>query len=168
MAKQIKRTSKRPVIHKSQSTVETATNKAQDGRRIILRRFRNGALALAGLGAGGWYISSEVIAGIQEADLSKIGNGIPTIVQIHDPQCPICRTLQQEARKALTNFEDGELQYLVANIKQIKGKKLAAKHGVQHVTLVLLDGKGRRSEILTGSNTSDFLEQAFRRHLERE
>ena len=34
-----------------------------------------------------------VEATIREGDLSQIGNGTPTVVQIHDPQCPRCVAL---------------------------------------------------------------------------
>ncbi|MEM8951332.1 MAG: thioredoxin domain-containing protein, partial [Pseudomonadota bacterium] len=130
-------------------------------------RFGNSALAVAAVGGVGWYVVSEVRAGIEEGDLSKIGNGIPTIVQIHDPQCPTCQALQREAREALDQFEDGELQYLVANIRQDKGQRFAAKHGVPHVTLLLFDGAGEHRHTLSGPNTAQNLERAFRQHLGR-
>jgi len=168
MTKPGKRKPKRTNQAKVQQNHRPDETKKQVNRRDALGKFRNGALLFAAVGALGWYIVSEVRAGIDEADLTKIGNGIPTIVQIHDPQCPLCQALQKEARTALDAFEDGELQYLVANIRQDKGRSLASKHGVQHVTLLLFDGKGERKETLSGSNTSDALEQAFRRHLERE
>lgn len=153
---------------KAKQNSGSVTPKEVVSRRDLLGRFRNGALLFAAVGAVGWYVVSEVRAGIDEADLSKIGNGIPTVVQIHDPQCPVCQALQKEARTALEAFEDGELQYLVANIRQDKGRNLAAKHGVPHVTLLLFDGKGERKETLSGPNTADYLEEAFRRHLESE
>ena len=162
MAKAGKRAPKR----RSNAISETAAQPVD--RRDFLGRLRNGALVVAGAGGIGWYIASEVRAGIQEADLTKIGNGIPTIVQIHDPQCPVCQALQKKARAALEKFEEGELQYLVANIRQDKGRRLANQHNVQHVTLLLFDGKGERREILAGPNSSANLERAFRRHLERE
>lgn len=136
-------------------------------RRDFMSRFRNSALAIAAVGGLGWYVVSEVRAGIEEADLSKIGNGIPTIVQIHDPQCPTCQALQREARAALNQFEDGELQYLVANIRQEKGQRFASRHGVPHVTLLLFDGAGEHRHTLSGPNTADNLERAFRQHLGR-
>ena len=117
------------------------------------------------LGAGSWWVGSEVIASIEEGDLSKIGNGIPTIVQIHDPGCPTCRALQAQTRAALAEFEDGELQYLVANIRQSEGKQLATKHKVPHVTLLLFDGNGKRRNVLRGLNNRDTLARAFRRLL---
>jgi len=168
MAKRAKRTVKQQSKTKHKSAGNAAKANPGVDRRDALRRFRNGALVLAGVGAGGWYIVSEVNAGIQEADLTKIGNGMPTVVQIHDPQCPVCQALQREVRDALERFDDGELQYLVANIRQDKGRHLADQHGVQHVTLLLFDGKGERQEILAGPNTSDNLERVFRQHLERE
>lgn len=168
MAKQGKRAAKRQNQSKSATSAPSSPDTKGIDRRDFFARLRNGALVLAGTGAVGWYIVSEVRAGIQEADLTKIGNGIPTIVQIHDPQCPVCQALQKEARAALEQFDDGELQYLVANIRQDKGRRLANQHGVQHVTLLLFDGDGERQEILAGPNSSANLERAFRRHLERE
>jgi len=168
MAKQGKRSPKRANRSKGQSKTNPPGNNGQVDRRDVLRRLRNGALVFAGVGIGGWYVGSEVWAGIEEADLSKIGGGTPTIVQIHDPQCPKCQALQKEARKALEQFNEGELQYLVANIRQDKGQRFAAKHGVPHVTLLLFDGDGERREVLSGPNTSDNLEHVFRQHLERE
>ena len=109
----------------------------------------------------------EVRATIQEGYLTRIGNGIPTIVQIHDPQCPKCVALQQETRDALSNFEDGKLQYLVANIRTVEGKMLATSHGVGHVTLLLFDGQGRKLNTLVGSNTGRYLTEMFRDHLSR-
>ena len=65
----------------------------------------------------------------------------------------------------MEDFEEGELQFLVANIRSPEGGQLAAEHGVGNVTLLLFDGNGRRRSVLAGSNTSDVLKRAFRRHL---
>ena len=43
--------------------------------------------------------------------------------------------------------------------------ELAIEHGVGNVTLLLFDAKGRRRSVLTGPNSSEYLKQAFRRHL---
>jgi len=167
MTKAKKRPSNRPGIQKPQTGSQRAAIPARPDRRKTLRRFRNGAMLVIGLGGGSFYVGSSVLAGIQEADLSKIGNGLPTIVQIHDPQCPTCRALQREARQALAQFEEGELQYLVANIRKDDGRALAAEHKVQHVTLLLLDGSGKQIDVITGLTKSAYLEVAFRRHLAR-
>lgn len=136
-------------------------------RRRFLMKMANGALVTAVVGGGGWYLVSEVRASIREEDLSRIGNGVPAVVQIHDPQCPQCRALQREARKALAEFSDGELQYLVANIRSPEGRRLANAHGVGHITLLLFDADGQRRDVLVGPNTSERLERAFRQHLAR-
>ena len=134
-------------------------------RRNVLKHLRNGAFAAMVLGGGGYFATSKVRASIAEQDLSKIGNGTPAVVQIHDPQCPVCIALQKEARHALRNFEDGELEYLVANIKNKKGSELANKYFVPHVTLLLFDGGGTLVKILNGSNNSDFLRNEFAAHI---
>lgn len=136
-------------------------------RRDFLRKVGSGALVTAAVGGVGWYFVEEVMATVREGDLSRIGNGTPAVVQIHDPQCSQCLALQRETRKALAAFDDEELQYLVANIRSEEGRRLANAHGVRHVTLLLFDGTGQRRDVLVGSNRSDYLEHAFRRHLAR-
>lgn len=118
-----------------------------------------GAVILGGIG----YVGTGVYAEIVEGDLSKLGNGLPTIVQIHDPQCPRCRALQKETRDALAEFDDGKLQYLVANIRNGDGKRFADKHGVGHVTLILFDGEGKARKTLVGERASGALVSEFRR-----
>ena len=140
---------------------------ADQGRRGFLANVRSwGVLGLLAAG-GGWYLVDEVTATMAEHDLSKVGNGVPTIVQIHDPQCSRCVALQREARRALKNFDDAELQYLVANIRSGEGQKFAAAHGVGHITLLLFDGKGTRRDTLTGNYSEEYLSDLFRSHVDR-
>ena len=142
----------------------TAKTKAPN-RRDFLRGSMSYVVIGAAVGGVGWYLVDDVQATLDEGDLSKIGNGTPAVVQIHDPQCPRCRALQREARAAMDAFDDDELQYLVANIRNDDGRALADAHGVGHVTLVLFDGEGRRRSVLTGPNEAEHLERAFRRHI---
>ena len=137
------------------------------GRRAFLETIGYGAIGAGVVGGGSWYVVSSVQASIAEQDLSRLGNGIPTVVQIHDPQCPRCRALQREAREAVSEFEDGTIQFLVANIRQPEGRQLAAAHGVGHVTLLLFDGRGRRRGVLVGENSSESLMTEFRRLIRR-
>ena len=157
---------RKKTAHKQVST-EQQHKKAGHNRRDLLRFARNWGLFLAAAGGGGWYLADEVMATITEQDLSKIGNGIPAIVQIHDPQCSRCLELQRETRKAMKAFSGEELQYLVANIRSAKGRKLATTHGVGHITLVLFDGRGDRKQVIHGINRSDYLKQVFRTHVSR-
>ncbi len=157
--------SKAAVTPASPSSPAEDRSPAADSRRGFLRKAAGGAVVVAAVGGVGWYFVSGVQATIRESDLSKIGNGIPTVVQIHDPQCPTCRALQREVRTALSAFNDGDLQYLVANIRSAEGRSLALAHDVGHVTLLLFDGNGERRDVLVGSNTAEDLEEAFRQHL---
>ena len=161
--KQQKRKVKNVKRSKPGATAGSAASKQETSRRDLFKTIRNGAIAVAVVGGGGWYLVENVRAGVREYDLSRIGNGTPTIVQIHDPQCSVCQALQSEARDALDAFEEGELQFLIANIRRPDGQQFASRHGVGHVTLLLFDGKGQRQEVLVGSNKSDYLEEAFRR-----
>lgn len=149
----------------STSPAETQADDEPQTRRDVLRKFRNGGIAVAVLGGGGWFAVQDVQATMREHDLTRIGNGTPTIVQIHDPNCSMCVALQKETRAALKGFEDDQIQFLVANIRDSRGKKLASEHGVGHVTLLLFDGKGNRREIMRGTNDRSVLEPAFRRFL---
>lgn len=165
--KRQKRRNKRPnrAAAKTQARNETAT--AAPARRAFLRKVRNGAVATLVVGTGGWFLIGKVRATMREQDLTQIGNGKPTVVQIHDPQCSQCVALQREARDALCEIGNGDLQYVVANIRSPEGRQLAAAHGVGHVTLLLFDGEGKRRGILAGPNDSLYLNAAFRRHLKR-
>ena len=139
-----------------------APRKKARSRRDVLQNLGYYAIGAALLGGGGWYFINNVQAGIAEQDLSRLGNGIPTVVQIHDPQCPMCRALQAEARAAISEFDSGTIQFLVANIREPEGRQLATAHGVGHVTLLLFDGSGRRRGVLVGEKKSEFLKVQFR------
>ena len=136
-------------------------------RRAALLKIRNGLMALAVVGGFGWYLVEEVRASNREHDLSRLGNGIATVVQIHDPQCPTCRALQRETRDAIKSFGPDEIQYLVANVRMNEGWAFARAHGVDHVTLLLFDGKGNHRDTLVGPNTAEALARVFRRHVKK-
>lgn len=134
-------------------------------RRQFLKTAKNWSIAAAVVGFGGWYLVDDFRATSKELDLSQIGKGIPTVVQIHDPQCPKCQALQRETRKAMKAFGEHELRYLVANIREETGRGLARAHHVGHVTLLLFDADGTRREVVVGQRTSKTLEHVFRRHV---
>jgi hypothetical protein len=99
-------------------------------------------------------------------DLAVIGKGIPAIVQIHDPNCPLCNQLRSNATSAADRFGD-RLLYRIADIKTPQGRQLQLRHDVPHVTLLLFDGKGELRRVLTGVKDDDVLYRAFEAHLER-
>lgn len=134
-------------------------------RRMILNHIRNGLIVTAAVGAGGWGAAYAYTTHIERHDLSVIGNGVATVVQIHDPQCPTCRALQRETLRAAQSFEDDVLQVRVANIRTTEGRALASRYGVPHVTLLLFDGAGEMQRVLSGPNNRDFLRVQFAAHL---
>lgn len=137
---------------------------ASVSRRGLLVKARNYGLAVAVIGGGLWIGASNFQEALAEGDLSRIGDGIPTVVQIHDPQCSQCLALQKEARAALVSFSDGEIKYVVANIRQPEGRDFAARHGVAHVTLMIFNGDGERKLTLRGHNGRERLRSIFSRH----
>jgi len=106
--------------------------------------------------AGGTYLAMDFTSKLAEADLSKIGNGLPTIVQIHDPSCSLCNQLQKQTRIALRDF-DVEHQYLVANITTSDGLAFQGRMGQPHVTLILLDGDGNQLQVINGVTQADVI-----------
>jgi hypothetical protein len=162
-----KRSSKFNKKPRAQSPSTTTEPGKKTSRRVFFITFSNAALVTAVGGGFSWYLVDEVCATTREHDLTRIGNGVPTVVQIHDPQYSICAALQKEARDAVSNFDDTELQFLAANIRQDKGRARANKHGVQHITLLLLDGKGNKQSVLMGPNKSEYLTTAFRSFVSR-
>ena len=133
-------------------------------RRGIMGTLGWAALAVGVVGAGGAWAVSSYTQSQQERDLSRIGKGQPAVVQIHDPQCPICNALQRETRKALTQLEGQAPIYLVPDLIQTEGAIFAQQHTVQHVTLLVFDGEGNRVETLVGSKTRTELTPVFQRY----
>ncbi len=128
-----------------------ATNSSIDkSKRNTLTTFRNSALGLAVVGGAGAYFYGAYQKDLEERDLTKIGRGKPAVVQIHDPGCQLCATLQSETRKAVSNFEAEEVNFLVANVRTQKGREFANKYNVPHVTLLLFNKRGKLENILQG------------------
>ena len=155
-----KRASQKGADNKSRQNVENPS------RRKWLDYARNGAITLAVLGSGGGYLAYSTNAKMHEQDLTRIGQGTPTIVQIHDPNCSVCARLQRNTKSALGAFSEGEIEYVVANIKSSKGKAFAERNAVPHITLMLYDGKGELKHILRGPQEVSTLEIEFKKLLE--
>lgn len=146
------------------SKTKTAPVAAEPTRRDMLRLIRTGAIATAAAVGGGYWAFGSFRAYAAEHDLSKVGQGAPTIVQVHDPQCPTCTALQRETRRALKDFDDCGMTYLVADIKTEEGAAFARKYTVPHVTLLLFDGAGTLLNTVHGMQQADHLAQVFAAH----
>ncbi|MEP1586615.1 MAG: thioredoxin domain-containing protein [Tateyamaria sp.] len=130
-------------------------------RRDMLRLGGYGAAAAVGVvGVGFWGASSFSAYG-KEHDLSRVGEAPMTVVQIHDPQCPTCTALQKQTRAALRDFDEGEITYLIADIKTPEGAAFARKYRVPHVTLLLFDKDGELQQTIQGLQQASQLSETF-------
>ncbi|MGI9402387.1 MAG: hypothetical protein ACR2O0_14125 [Rhizobiaceae bacterium] len=134
-------------------------------RRRFFHSVRNGIAAVILVGATGFALAEYVKSEMHEHDLSRINNGIPTVVQIHDPQCPLCRELQKQTRSAMDAIKKETLDYVVADIRTKEGQAFASSHAVQHVTLLLFNGRGSLQKILQGPRSSSELRGEFQKLL---
>ncbi len=148
---------------KSAQPQQSKAAKANSRRAFLQYGIAGGAVAVV----GGYFGVTSLQASICEADLTKLGKGTPTIVQIHDPQCPVCNRLQREARKAIKAMDGDQPDFLVANIKTLEGSTFAADHGVPHITLLLFDGKGEMKQVIQGPHSRDQLQPIFEAHMAR-
>jgi hypothetical protein len=159
------RTSKGSKRKQAQAVKAVATSTPSTLSRRTLMRWAGVAVGGAVLmGAGGAWAVSSFKTSVEERDLSRVGQGQPTIVQIHDPQCPICNALQRETRAALKRLGAEKPVYLIADLTQTEGAMFAQRHSVPHVTLLLFDAAGNRLQTLSGSKTRDELEPIFAQH----
>ena len=165
MKKNRKKQSAKRAATKSDPAIQAEQAKSESRRRF-LRLARNGAIALPVLVGATVFSVKSVQATMCEADLTKIGQGKPSVVQIHDPNCSLCQTLQRQTRKALKSFDDGDVTFLVADINTLEGGALAARYGVPHVTLLLFDPAGEMVQVVRGPSDTDRLRTIIGAHLE--
>lgn len=160
--------SKKPGAKSSKPVNQAAAAEPMDtARRGFIRSVRNGAIGLVVAGGLGAYVVHLYQATSHEHDLSRVGNGTASIVQVHDPQCQLCLALQKEARQALESLDGDRPDYVIADIRTDKGLRFANKHGVQHVTLLLFDKAGNLRQVINGQRGSSELRQAFQRLVAR-
>ncbi|WP_299045731.1 hypothetical protein [uncultured Tateyamaria sp.] len=150
-----------PKSRKRTKSAAPETTRTALSRRSVLG---GGAAASAAvLGAGVWGISSFRTYAA-EHDLTRVGNGDPAIVQIHDPQCPTCTALQKQTRRALRDFDDCGMTYLVADINTPEGAAFARRYNAPHVTLLLFDGAGELQRKVQGLQQAATLAEVFAAH----
>lgn len=153
--------SKRPIAPSASST---ANRRTKINRRDALRLAGMGGIGLTGLAGGGLWIAAGARAQAAEHDLSRIGQGVPAIVQVHDPSCTMCTALQRQTRRALRCDYAQSPIYLVADLRTDDGIQFSASTGARRVTLVLLDGGGEVQDILVGLRPRDELKTIFEAH----
>ena len=147
---------------KRQAAVATTTSaQPEPNRRAFLSSAMNWGIGLTLLGGAGFGATAMVRSTAHAHDLTRVANGRPTVVQIHDSQCTLCAALQRETKRALREFDSAEIDYVIANITSAKGRTFAARYGVRHVTLLLFEADGTLKEVLVGQQDSAELREVF-------
>ena len=134
-------------------------------RREQLSLWATYALGALVLGGGTWWATTLVQSDLHEQDLTRLGDGVPAIVQVHDSNCAPCIDLQRETRAALEDFDAGEITYLVASLGTTPGQVFASQHGASYATLLFFDRDGGLVNRLRGPSNREALRELFRRHI---
>lgn len=161
MAKAKKSTNKRKATQASKSQSKTSRRSFMAMAPYIV----GGVVVVGGIGIWG---AKSVQASLAEQDTNIVGQGIPTIVQVHDATCSICVNLQRETRAALSTLDEDTINYRVANIASEAGLAFATQHGSSHATLLLFDGDGNLTRRMQGENFRNSLRAAFMAHIAAE
>ena len=110
------------------------------------------------VGAGGLVLYGQAEA--IKYDLSVIGKGKPSVVQVHDVNCQLCRRLKSNLDAVKGPFKDN-IHFKIANISGTKGRAFANKHEVPHVTLLFFDRTGERVNTLQGVTPKETIREAL-------
>ena len=97
----------------------------------------------------------------EQRDLSVIGTGIPTLIQVHDESCPNCRQLLSSVKAVIHEFPD--LQFKIADLKSHKGSKFATRHQAHKVTLIYFDAHGKKIDVVSGLQTKNEVRSFIKR-----
>ena len=135
-------------LTKAQKAKKAQSETSSSRRKFIL-------LPVAAVAIGGTAFGLNALeTGKRELhDLSVIGQGVPSIIQIHDPKCPTCRRL----KNIVTNTLSSEIpvNYRLADITTVEGKALQSKYNVPNITLLYFDKRGKHVHTTQGLQTKE-------------
>lgn len=115
--------------------------------------------AVAAIGLAAFGINAYEKNRRELHDLSVIGNGTPTVVQIHDQTCQICMRLKK-ITKTITSGNDG-VQYRIADISSREGKSFQQKYNENKTTLLYFDANGKHVHTTNGMQDADNLKASI-------
>lgn len=150
------------VAPNKRKTAQAAKAKQAPTRRTFMTnvpRIAAGAVILAALGFWG---AATLRADLAEQDTSVVGQGTPTVVQVHSTTCAPCVALRRETLAALSDIDESTLKYRIANLDTDAGLAFASKYGASYTTLLLFDGDGNLSNRIQGETPRDSISAAFR------
>ena len=84
-------------------------------------------------------------------DLSKIGQGIPAVVLVHDKGSMGSLNLMALLNKVRPDYTD-KVKFIVVNINSKEGKMFREQHNIDGIVLVLFSHKGIKRGTLANSN----------------
>jgi len=154
---------------KKQNKKQKPTNRKATREKAPVQKERRSFLSIAGtigvaaavVGGVGFWGAQTVMASMAERDLTGLGQGTPAIVQVHDVQCAPCIALEKEVRRTLSDFDDEQLDYRIADLGTDAGVLFASRYGASHTTLLLFDGDGELTGRLNGIQDKETLVRTF-------
>lgn len=141
---------------------EQKTTYLSNTRRSWLQRcirYSLGLATLAGVSSGA-FAYKQYYENLH--DLSVVGNGVATVVQVHDVNCRYCQRLRSNVRAVSPKFEEDQLQIRIADIGTSEGAAFASLYSSQHVTLLFFDKRGHLIQRMQGVSSEEEIERAFR------
>lgn len=98
-------------------------------------------------------------------DLSRIGQGRPAVVLIHDKEAVASMELMTMLNDIRSDYED-RLEFLAVDAASADGRRFAQGQGLGSSLLVLFDGNGSRVGIVDGVRDPAILRSALERHFD--
>jgi hypothetical protein len=152
----VKKPQKKHLTHEEVKEAHAQRMRRRD-RRMILR----GGLALVVLAP---LATLGVIQYQRRAadrrDLSVIGNGQPTVVQVYDYGSRPCRQLRSNVSAVEGEFSP-HVQFRLADRSTPDGAILATRHNVGQTTLLLFAADGQLRQTLTGVQDVETIRSAI-------
>ena len=151
-------------MNKNKRKIKRQTNKTKSGKgAFIFNRRSLVKLGIATVFAVPAYAAISAYSRNLEMqrDLSVIGQGIPTLIQVHDESCPDCRKLLSSVNAVLDEFP--KIQFKIADLKSTKGIKFATHHQASKVTLMYFDSRGKKIDVVSGLQTKDEVRSFIKR-----
>ncbi|MBX2870250.1 MAG: thioredoxin family protein [Acidiferrobacterales bacterium] len=160
-----KKTSKSSAGKSTKSNAEKSHSKRRNRRELKKAIWLVvGALVLA-LGSAA-AISAYKKNWAEAHDLSVIGQGIPAIIQVHDPKCPKCKKLMENTKVALRDYDD-KFVFKIADITTGAGRSLQRDHDARIISLLIFNGRGELKRRISGVKDPDVLDIEFDDFLKR-
>lgn len=149
-----------------------AAQRKKERQALNTRRRKQKKIIISAVIAAGLITAASTIALASSRnssrlyDLSRVGQGIPSIVQVHDTTCPVCTELRNNISRIENEFDDSQLLILVADINKEEGLHFAARF-TQHrrVTLLYFDPAGNLIDVQSGLQQPEELRRQFENYI---